>query len=343
MKLLSLFSGCGGMDLGFEKAGFDVVWANEFDSSIWETYSNNHKHSYLDKRSIRDIPSTEMPDDIIGVIGGPPCQSFSEAGKGLGIEDQRGQLFFEYIRVIKDKRPLFFVAENVSGMLHPKHSDTVKSIIDSFAELGYTVNFQLVNANDYSVPQDRKRVFFVGYNARQTSKIFNLRQTTNKKPILCDAIYDLRKTATPALDKNKTNGQKLTIPNHEYMTGGFSSIYMSRNRVRAWDEPSFTIQAGGRHAPIHPDAPKMIFIEQNKREFVQGKEHLYRRLSIRECARIQTFPDNFIFKYRDLSDGYKMVGNAVPVNLAYHIATTIKNQLFTENKSMIKDSVLEYA
>ena len=111
------------------------------------------------------------------------------------------------------------------------------------------------------------------------------------------------------------------------MNGGFSTIYMSRNRVRSWDEPSFTIQAGGRHAPIHPQAPKMKFIEQNKREFVSGKEHLYRRLSVRECARIQTFPDNFIFKYENVADGYKMIGNAVPVEFARQLAIKIKNNL----------------
>ena len=146
-----------------------------------------------------------------------------------------------------------------------------------------------------------------------------------------DAIYDLR-LAKPALDKNKTNGDELKIPNHEYMNGGFSSIYMSRNRVRSWDEPSFTIQAGGRHAPIHPQAPKMKFISQNERIFVPGKEDLYRRLSVRECARIQTFPDNFIFKYRDIADGYKMIGNAVPVNFGYHLAKrflmTFQNNLW---------------
>lgn len=102
---------------------------------------------------------------------------------------------------------------------------------------------------------------------------------------------------------------------------------MSRNRVRAWDEPSFTIQAGGRHAPIHPQAPKMTFIEQNKREFVKGQEYLYRRLSLRECARIQTFPDDFIFKYSSVADGYKMVGNAVPVNMAYALASKIMQDL----------------
>src|SRR5690606_38572662 len=113
----------------------------------------------------------------------------------------------------------------------------------------------------------------------------------------------------------------------EYMIGDFSTIFMSRNRVRSWDEQSFTIQAGGRHAPIHPQAPKMKFIEQNIRVFVPGKEHLYRRLSVRECAIIQTFPDNFIFHYTSVTAGYKMIGNAVPVNLAKYLAETINQQL----------------
>lgn len=98
---------------------------------------------------------------------------------------------------------------------------------------------------------------------------------------------------------------------------------MSRNRVRSWDEQSFTIQAGGRHAPLHPQAPKMEFVEQNKRIFKKGSEDLYRRLSVRECARVQTFPDDFRFIYNNILDGYKMVGNAVPVNLAYEMAKQI--------------------
>ncbi|WP_084139982.1 DNA cytosine methyltransferase [Flavobacterium filum] len=100
-------------------------------------------------------------------------------------------------------------------------------------------------------------------------------------------------------------------------------LYLSRNRVRSWDEVSFTIQAGGRHAPIHPQAPKMKFIEQNLREFVKGKEHLYRRLSVRECARIQTFPDNFSFEYVSVVAGYKMIGNAVPVRMGKILAQKI--------------------
>ena len=102
---------------------------------------------------------------------------------------------------------------------------------------------------------------------------------------------------------------------------------MSRNRVRSWDEPSFTIQAGGRHAPIHPNAPKMTKVGKDKFVFKRGKESTYRRLSVRECARIQTFPDNFKFVYKDLNDGYKMIGNAVPVNLAFHIAKAIAKDI----------------
>ena len=135
-----------------------------------------------------------------------------------------------------------------------------------------------------------------------------------------------RNSAIPALPKNKTNG-RLKIPNHEYFTGEYSTIFMSRNRVRAWDEQAFTVQASGRQCQLHPQAPKMQVVEKNKRIFVPGKEKLYRRLTVRECARIQGFPDNFEFIYTNVDDGYKMVGNAVPVELAYIIAKEIKKCL----------------
>ncbi|MSU44964.1 DNA cytosine methyltransferase [Candidatus Nomurabacteria bacterium] len=324
MKIVSLFTGAGGLDLGFKKAGFDIFWANEFDSTIWETFEKNFPKTFLDKRSIVDIPNSEVPF-ADGIIGGPPCQSWSEAGAGRGIKDERGQLFFEYVRLLKDKQPAFFLAENVSGILHPKHKKAFDGIIKKFENVGYYVSYKLLNANDYDVPEDRLRVIIIGYH-KKLKKKFKFPEPQKYKPVLKDAIFDLR-LAKPAKDKNKTNGDELKVPNHEYMNGGFSSIYMSRNRVRSWDEPSFTIQAGGRHAPIHPQAPKMKFIEQNKRIFVPGKEHLYRRLSVRECARIQTFPDDFIFKYRDVADGYKMIGNAVAVNFAKALAEQIKKDI----------------
>ena len=161
------------------------------------------------------------------------------------------------------------------------------------------------------------------------------------KLTLEDAISDLKEGVLPAKEYNKTNGSYCTVTNHEYMIGSFSSMFMSRNRVRSWNEQSFTIQAGGRHSPIHPQAPKMKFIEQNIRIFVPGKESLYRRLSVRECARIQTFPDDFIFYYTNVTVGYKMIGNAVPINLAFFLAENIKAQLianaYKQEKSKIKE------
>ena len=319
-RVISLFTGCGGLDLGFEKAGFGIIWANEFDKAIWDTFSLNFPEVFLDKRSILDIPSSEIPM-AEGIIGGPPCQSWSEAGAGRGLNDSRGKLFFEYIRILKDKEPLFFLAENVSGILLPRHKEAFQKILGEFTSLNYNVSYALLNAKDYNVPQDRKRVIIVGYH-KKIGRRFEFPSGFNKLVTLRESIGNL-KEPKPALLSNKSNGNNLEIPNHEYMTGGFSTIYMSRNRVRAWNEQSFTIQAGGRHAPMHPKAPKMNFIEQNKREFVKGKEHLYRRLSVRECARIQTFPDSFVFKYNDISDGYMMVGNAVPVEFAHILAKKI--------------------
>lgn len=331
-KIVSLFSGCGGLDRGFEKAGFKIIWANEFDKAIWDTFNLNFPDTPLDKRGIVDIPSSDIPE-ADGIIGGPPCQSWSEAGACRGINDHRGQLFFEYVRVLKDKQPLFFLAENVSGILARIHKEAFENILSEFSTAGYNISYRLLNAKNYNVPQDRERVIIVGYH-KKMEMVFEFPEGLKEHLTLRDAIGDL-KEPKPALKYNKTNGDSLEFPNHEYMTGSFSTIYMSRNRVRSWDEQSFTIQAGGRHAPIHPQAPKMKFIEQNKREFIKGKEKLYRRLSVRECARIQTFPDDFIFKYIDVSDGYKMVGNAVPVEFACFLARKILHDL-REYKSKIQ-------
>ena len=232
MKIVSLFSGAGGLDLGFQKAGFEVIYANEYDKSIWETYERNHK-APLDKRDIRKIKSNEIPD-CDGIIGGPPCQSWSEAGSLKGIEDARGQLFYDFIRILKEKQPKFFVAENVSGMLSKRHESAVNNIISMFEDAGYKMHIKLLNANDYDVPQDRLRVFYVGFR-KDLNIEFSFPSPHEYKPKLKDAIWDLRDTAIAALEKNKTNGDECKFLNHEYLTGSFSTIFMSRNRVRSWD------------------------------------------------------------------------------------------------------------
>lgn len=332
MNLISLFSGCGGLDLGFERAGFVIPVANEFDKKIWATYKANHRNTHLIEGDIRNIRKEDIEEfidgEVDGIIGGPPCQSWSEAGSLKGIKDSRGQLFFDYIRILKEFKPKFFLAENVSGMLANRHSEAVQNILQLFEEAGYDVSFTMVNAKDYGVAEERKRVFYIGF--RQDLKISfgfpkGSTKDDSKKITLRDIIWDLQDTAVPAGAKNYHNPK--AINNNEYFTGAYSPIFMSRNRVKSWDEQAFTVQASGRQCQLHPQAPKMVKVEKNDCRFVEGKEELYRRMTIREVARVQGFPDDFQFIYNDTNTAYKMIGNAVPVNLAYEIACAIKKYL----------------
>lgn len=335
MNILSLFSGCGGLDLGFKRAGFKIPVANEFDKNIFETFKANHADTYLIERDIRKVYKNDivsyMSDEITGIIGGPPCQSWSEAGNLIGINDDRGKLFFDYIRLLRNFTPKFFLAENVSGMLAERHSKAVKTILKLFENAGYRVTLNLVNAKDYGVAEERKRVFFIGFR-KDLDILFQFpRGSTvedNKKITLRDVIWDLQYNAVPA-ERNYHNPN--AINNNEYFTGSFSPIFMSRNRVKSWDEQAFTVQASGRQCQLHPQAPKMIKFGKNDCRFVTGKENLYRRMTVREIARIQGFPDDFKFIYKNINDAYKMIGNAVPVNLAYEIAVAIKNVLEEKN------------
>ena len=138
MKVASFFAGCGGLDLGFEQAGYEVVWANEFDEAIHKTYQFNHPNTYLCKSDIRKLKGEDIPD-CDGFIGGPPCQSWSEGGRQLGLDDERGRLFFDYVRLIKEKHPKFFLIENVQGIINDKHFSTFLSFLSTLEGAGYAV------------------------------------------------------------------------------------------------------------------------------------------------------------------------------------------------------------
>lgn len=324
MKVLSLFSGCGGLDLGFKKAGFEIPVAIEFDKTIWETYEINHPSTHLIKDDISNVTSLNTGTDFDGIIGGPPCQSWSEAGNRKGIDDGRGKLFFEYIRLIEDIKPKFFLAENVRGMMAQRHSAAVDEIMTMFNGVGYNVQIISVNAKEYGIPQDRARIMYIGIRKDIPGTFIQPPGSTNSleaQLTLRDAIWDLQYSAVAANEGNKHNAD--CINNNEYYLDGYSSLYMSRNRVRSWDEQGFTVQASGRQCQLHPQAPKMERVERDVFRFVPGKEHLYRRLTVRECARLQGFPDEFKFIYNNVNDGYKMIGNAVPVHLAYEIGNAL--------------------
>lgn len=329
MNIVSLFAGCGGLDLGFEKAGFNVVWANEYDESIHETYRLNHPNTTLNISDIRTLSGDDIPD-CDGIIGGPPCQAWSEGGKQLGLQDPRGRLFLDYIRIVRAKQPKFFLIENVQGILDSEHKKSLNWFISLLTESGYDVSFELLNAAKYKIPQDRLRVFFIGIRKDIEIK-FHFPDELCSTPItLRQAIGDIREEPR-YFNENPVDGVNTLRANHDVYTGLYDRKYMSRNRVRSWDEPSFTIQAQARNVPQHPQAPKMTYIASNLRAFAKGYEHLYRRLSVRECARIQTFPDSFVFKYTDVKDGYKMVGNAVPPRLAWNLAKQIINAFSAVN------------
>jgi len=336
MNIVSLFAGCGGLDLGFERAGFNVKWANEFDNTIHDTYRYNHPKTTLNTSDIRDLDVSDIPD-CDGIIGGPPCQSWSVGGKFLGIEDERGKLVYDYIRIVKGKQPKFFIMENVPGMITPRHFDAFQSFLDLFREAGYRLKYELMDAQDFKIPQERLRLIIVGIRNDLENEFFFPPHQTTEKITLERAIGDLIKKPKPYKDEEVIESD-MDILNNEYYAGDYDKKYMARNRVRGWDEVSFTIQAKAMNAPIHPSAPKMVYVSQDKRIFAPGREHLYRRLSVRECARIQTFPDTFKFIYKNIKDGYKMIGNAVPPRLAYYLALSIK-QCLINNQSVGKKVV----
>ena len=340
LRVASLFSGAGGLDLGFERAvdgkGFHVVWANEYDKTITPTFRRNFPNTKLVEGSIANLSSDDLDDGkhsllpsagpegaVAGLLGGPPCQSWSEAGARRGSEDPRGQLFFEYIRILRLLKPAFFLAENVSGILFERHKKALARILEEFRLSGYNVYYSKLNAVDFEVPEDRERVIFIGFRSDLPLKQpFAFPEPIKRKKTL-EVIRKWKNTAKPFDSKNREKKQ------NEWMEGGFSPIFLSRNRVRGWAEPSFTVQATARHAPLHPDAGKMVKVGTDKFKFAPGaeKKGLVRRLTVREAAEVQTFPSSFTFEYTNVVNGYKMVGNAVPVKFAEHLANAIYKYL----------------
>ena len=275
MKVVSFFSGCGGLDLGFEQAGFEVVWANDNDPAVKETYLLNHPGTYLCQKDMRELTMGEIPE-CDGFIGGPPCQSWSEGGKQLGLDDERGKMFLTYIQFIQARQPKFFVIENVKGILGDKHFQTFMKMLDQLKNAGYVVHYQLMNAMDYHVPQERYRVFVVGirmdidvnyqFPEPDTSCFITLRQ----------AIGEIAEEPRKYISE-PVNAEYDHWLNHDVYMGPFDDRYMARNRVRGWDDVSYTMQAKARNCPLHPQAPKMIYVSRDKQIFRPGYEHLYRR------------------------------------------------------------------
>lgn len=342
IDIVSLFSGAGGLDLGVELANIVVkhgeetahsslkdknlfkqlskdlhfIYSNDLFESANQTYIRNFEHDVVkDTRDIRKV--IHFPKSNL-ILGGFPCPGFSAAGPRL-LDDPRNFLYIHYIRALMQSQPAFFIAENVKGLMTMANGQVLKQITEDFGAAGYQVSAHLVNSRDYGVPQLRERVFIVGTRndvAENYGYTYELPLPThgnsnNPFVTLKDAIGDLD-----------------LFPN-DVFESDYSSIYMSRNRKKDWLDQSFTIQASGRQAPQHPEGAPMKRIGKDEWKF---EGDFNRRLSVRECARIQTFPDWFEFSNGDkknvsrnnkLNEQYKQIGNAVPVLLAEKISRPI--------------------
>ena len=311
---ISLFSGCGGLDLGFmggfsflgraySKRNFQIVWANDIDEASCRTFRSYFKHDIVcgditqilaGRYSGQDLEKS-MPIEADVVLGGFPCQDFSYAGKRRGFRGERGLLYQSMVEVVRRTKPLVLVAENVRGLLTMNNGEVIQTITKDFEDLGYHVVHKLLTAADYGVPQTRERVIIVG-TRKDKLPIFQY-----PKPVLNEESWITLREAIQDLEELEEGA----IPNHFWSKAKKNKG--QGNNVLYSDRPGPTMRTE-HHGNI---------------EFHYNGN---RRLSAREAARIQTFPDDFIF-YPSTSAAYKQIGNAVPPVLAWHIATAVEKLL----------------
>ena len=342
MKVISLFSGIGGLDLGFELAGHKTVFANDIMAVACETFSK-----YFNKFRRTEILTPESYNELYAkgklpqlpvvcgdiadienfpegdiVTGGFPCQGFSMIGTRLET-DPRNRLYLQFSRVVDNANPKFFVAENVRGLLQlykGKVFEAIKEEFRSTGKLGYKVQSKLLNAKHYGAAQDRERVIIIG--VRQDLDFdYKYPDPTHGPPEFFGDDYNGQK---PIKTLRKEIGRFAPPKEHEIYNGKFSPLYMSRNRKRGWDSPSFTIQANAMHVPLHPSSCRMVKVETDKFVF-EPEQGDYRRLTPKECLAIQSFPRDFIKKVQgSIQQQYTQIGNAVPPKLAYAIANKLR-------------------
>lgn len=297
MKIVSLFSGAGGLDLGLVQAGNEVIWANDIDKNAVETYRHNiGDHIVLD--DIKNIDVNDIPDADV-VVGGFPCQGFSQANRFRMLEDDRNQLYRFFYNVIKTKQPKFFIAENVKGILTLGKGEAIKQIIADFEKAGFITDLHLVNMADYGVPETRQRVIIIGQrNDLGNEMIFRFPAPTHDK----DSKNGLQpwRSIKEAIDHFPNPDEPNDVMNHEYSKYKVEYRDYTAHRRTDPDKPSPTILARGNGGGGVCAIPHY-----------NGE----RRLTVRESATVQTFPEDFLF-YGVRGSCYRQIGNAVPVLFA---------------------------
>lgn len=342
-KIIDLFCGCGGMSKGFEQAGFEVALAVDFWKDAITTYKHNSPSVNAFCMDVHDLDNQMMAkcfrkEDIVGIIGGPPCQGFSTVGK-REINDPRNQLYLEYCRIVKEISPEFFVIENVKGLTTLNKGAVLKDIIRRFSEMGYHVAYKVINAADFGVPQNRYRVFFVGMK----EKLFCFPK--HESPILMakDGISDLpsvegwdgeskvvQYTKLPQNDyQRRLRGECVELHNHDFTRHSEQTIGVIRRipdggSIRDLPPEYWQIRKYNKAFERMSSMRPANTVDTGHRNYFHYEEA--RIPTVRENARLQSFTDDFVFLGTRGSQ-YKQVGNAVPPLLAFAIANAIKAQM----------------
>ena len=332
-RVISLFAGCGGLDYGFHKAGYDIVYSNDIDPNVKATYEANL--GTIEIKDICEVDKDSLPSCDI-VLAGIPCQPFSSAGNRHSTKDERGNLFLQVMNLIDAKKPKIVLFENVRGFLSAKDDDgklMPERIREELSEHGYKLHYQLLNAADYEVPQNRYRVVLVGVRDDLEHEF----QFPAPIPLSKDAL-----TVGSVIEKPLPNGETHQVwklsPQAENLAqfipegGSWKNVPYEelperlkkiRDDMKKYRSPNFyrkfsraetmgTITAAStpeNSGILHPLEP--------------------RRYSVREIARFQSFPDDYVFVNKSIPKKYKMIGNAVPCMLSYHVAQSIKSQYFS--------------
>lgn len=326
LTTISLFSGCGGSDLGAKMAGADIIFANDISRNAVATYRKyQHLMTVPGGELVQgDVSRVKAFPDCDLLMGCYPCQSFTMGGRRDPESDRRSLLFREFRRCLIQTNPKFFVVENVGGIAWLRQGTFLRQHIAAFesAGKGYLVSWKLLNAKDFGVPADRKRVFIVGVK-KDIALYYHFLPSTHGIP-------------GGSLEQWRSHGDAIahlwpasSTDYYHRLDEPFPWWYLSRNRKRPWDDPSYTISANWRHVPLHPASPTMHMVKSNLSdgwkqwwEFTEEYDHVNghfnrprleqpRRLTWRECAAIQTFPDNFE-PVGSIQSKYKQIGNAVP-------------------------------
>lgn len=345
-KIIDLFCGAGGLTLGFEKQNFESLLAIDMWSNAIDTFNNNRKNKVGVVKDIAEVDEKFIKkyvnEHVSGVIGGPPCQGFSLAGR-RSEDDERNKLYQEYFKTLSIINPDFFVIENVTGILSMKNGEVKDDIIKRADKIGYNVYLNKLIASDYGVPQNRVRVFFIGIKKELDKGEYEFPKKFNYKVNCEEAISDL-----PSLDNNEDNTKYKFEPKTKYQK------YMRKNCTKVYNhEQTFHTDETRKLISMVPeggsikDLPNSVrgdrkyssllrrmnsklqsnTIDTGHRTYFHYKEN--RILSVREAARIQSFPDNYIFAGSKVNQ-YKQVGNAVPPLLAEQVAKSIVNYLYKD-------------